>query len=310
MKAIQIREFGDVNAIRLADVDKPDRPAGQLLVQVAFSAINPSDWKLTTGHLQAFVPVDLPLVLGNEIAGIVVGCPDGDGEFKVGDRVHGITSQYHGHAEYALLDPASATKVPDSMPLDVAAALPMGAVTAGEILDKAGLGGGTRLLVQGASGAVGRAAVQIGKALGATVTAVTSQSGSAFVASLPADNTVLREEAYEAGIGLFDVVLDCAGPEALRRSWGLVRPGGQLISITAHPDQSLAATHGISARFDFGVPATRHLDRVNAMWSRGDFQPKSIRIVPFEAAAEAIWQVGTGQAPDKVLLAVANPPAH
>lgn len=93
MKAIQIHEFGDVNAIRLADVDKPDRPTGQLLVQVAFSAINPSDWKLTTGHLQAFMPVDLPLVLGNEIAGIVVGCLSLRWRLNGRDRAEGWVSQ-------------------------------------------------------------------------------------------------------------------------------------------------------------------------------------------------------------------------
>ncbi|MFZ5741029.1 MAG: zinc-binding dehydrogenase [Pseudomonadota bacterium] len=161
---------------------------------------------------------------------------------------------------------------------------------------------GTRLLVHAAAGGVGSIVVQLAKALGAEVTALTSPATMDFVRGLGADHVIDRTTAYEQAIGDFDIVLDAFGPPAQARSWGLLKPGGILISLVAPPDQDEAARHGVRATMTFGAPDAAALEKAAALADAGRLKPVIQRTYPVEEAVAAMAEVESGTVRGKIVL--------
>lgn len=248
MRAMLLDRFGEALVERR--LARPVPAAGEVLVRVAASSVNPLDIKIregVAGHAQ----VRPPFVLGIDLAGVVEGRGDGAERFAIGDRVFGMTggvgNRQGSLAEYAAVDQRLLAKAPERLPLREAAALPLAAITAWEgLIDRAGVQEGDLVLVHGGAGGVGSVAVQLALSRGARVSATAGPAGSAYVESIgaaPIDRGTPIVDVVAAatgGVG-FDVVFDTVGGAVLDDSFAAVRRyTGHVVSILGWGVHSLA----------------------------------------------------------------------
>lgn len=254
MRALLLDAFGDVSGFRLAEIDRPGARAGQVLVRVAASSVNPVDCKIRT-MAPAFAP-RLPAVLGMDLAGVVEEVGEGVEDFKPGDQVYGCSGGLGdlpgALAEYVVADQRTLAPKPANLSLREAAALPLVVITAWEALhDKARVHAGQHVLIHGGTGGVGHVAVQLAKAAGLRVAATVSSPDKADIArGLGADETVdyRREKVADYvnrltdGAG-FDVVFDTVGGSNLDASFAAARLEGQVVSTNTRSTHDLGILH-------------------------------------------------------------------
>jgi NADPH2:quinone reductase len=223
MRAVQVHELIGPDGVRVVDVPEPD-PDGGILIDVRAGGISFPDLLLSRGQYQ--LKPDPPFTLGVEVAGLVRSAPDGSG-FAPGDRV--IAFVFGALAEVAVGQPQMTWRLPDGLTFAQGAALPMNYHTAHfALVRRAALREGETLLVQGAAGGVGTAAIQVGKALGARVVAVVSTDEKETVAREAGADEVVRtgDEWPES-----DVVFDPVGGDRLGQSLRRLKPEGRLVVI-------------------------------------------------------------------------------
>lgn len=214
MKAVQISRYGGPEVLEYRDLPKPSITAGQVLVKVRATSVNPIDWKIRSGALKLFVRKDLPFVLGCDIAGEIAEVGGGS-RHKVGDAVFAsLPGDTGAYAEYVAVPESLVARKPKNMTFEEAASVPACAETALQGLRDMGLvKSGQRVLVNGASGGVGIFGVQIAKALGATVTGVCSGANVTLVQGLGADEVLdyKKTDIFAPSGAPYDMVLDCVG---------------------------------------------------------------------------------------------------
>lgn len=235
---------------RLAELPKPVAAAGQILVRINASGVNPLDGKIRAGNA-GHARQPLPAVLGMDLAGVVEALGEGVSHFKVGDEVYGMATGIGGAqgslAQYAAVDADLMALKPSNLSMREAAALPLVIITAWEgLVDRAGVQAGQTVLVQGGAGGVGHVAVQIARALGATVFATGSTEQRVLIESFGAiaidRNSPVQDyvAAHTAGEG-FDVVYDTVGGAVLDASFVAARTyGGHVVSCLGWGTHSLA----------------------------------------------------------------------
>ncbi|WP_321813326.1 MULTISPECIES: zinc-dependent alcohol dehydrogenase family protein [unclassified Paraburkholderia] len=235
----------------LTDVPRPRAAAGEVLVRIHASAVNPLDTKIrrgAAGHARH----PLPAILGIDTAGEVVEVGEGVSTFKPGDKVFGMTGGVGGVqgslAEFAAVDARLLAPVPSTLSLREAATLPLAFITAWEgLVDRARVRPEQTVLVLGGTGAVGQAAIQLTKALGANVFATAGASrralverfGVPIIESTPTADMVEVVQRYTNGRG-FDVVYDTAGGESLDRAFHAVTRFGHVVSALGWGTHALA----------------------------------------------------------------------
>lgn len=239
MKAIRFHQYGDANVLQHEDVPVPDPGVGQVRVRVAGTTFNGVDANIRAGNMQGPMPLTLPHVPGLDLAGTVDALgADVDG-VTVGDQVVGFLPFVvdGASADYVLAPAESLASAPTSIPLADAAALPLVGLTAWQALfEHADLTSGQRVLVNGASGAVGGYAVQLAKAAGAHVIATGSASNEQHLRELGADQVVdhTTTDVGSAVTEPLDVLLNLAPitPEQLSALTALVGDGGVVVNTT------------------------------------------------------------------------------
>ena len=239
MKAIQFHQYGDTDVLRYEDVAVPDPGAGQVRVRVAGTTFNGVDANIRAGNMQGPMPLTLPHVPGLDLAGTVDALgTDVDG-LAVGDQVVGFLPFVvdGASADYVLAPAESLAAAPTSIPLADAAALPLVGLTAWQALfEHADLTSGQRILVNGASGAVGGYAVQLARAVGAHVIATGAASNEQHLLELGADEVIdhTTTDASSAVTEPLDVLLNLAPitPEQLSALAALVGDGGVVVNTT------------------------------------------------------------------------------
>jgi NADPH:quinone reductase-like Zn-dependent oxidoreductase len=228
MKAIRFDRLGPPEVLQLADTDDPHPAPGQIRIRVRAAGVNPVDWKIRGGSSRRAIPIALPSIPGLEAAGTVDEIGAGVDGVSIGDEVFG-SAVTGAAAEYTVLDHWAAK--PAAMPWTEAAALPMAVETAARALDLFGELAGRRLVISGAAGGVGTAAVQLALARGAAVTGTASTGNQDYVRSLGAAATTygpgLPDRVRAIAPGGADLALDVAGHGVLP----------ELIAITGSPDQ-------------------------------------------------------------------------
>jgi NADPH:quinone reductase-like Zn-dependent oxidoreductase len=234
MRAARIHEYGEASTIRIDDIACPTPGPGQVLVQVAATSFNPTEVALRSGLLRDLTPTDLPLTLGWDVAGTVVQLGFGVRTHAVGDRVIGMIDA--AAAEFAVTDGTVVVAAPTAVPLADAAALPLAGLTAWQVIQRAELGAGERVLINGAGGGIGGFAVQLAKHAEAWVIATASPRSTRAVQRQGADQVVdYTNTSLDAVIdGQVDVVLNLV-PLNQAQAGGLsalVRPGGRIVSAT------------------------------------------------------------------------------
>jgi NADPH:quinone reductase-like Zn-dependent oxidoreductase len=240
VRAIEFAEYGGPEVLRVAEVEEPHAGPGQIRIAVRAASVNAIDWKKRSGMLAEYMPVELPHVGGYDASGVVDEVGDGVEGVAVGDDVFGFTVGGQGAmAEYALLDRFAAK--PAGLAWEEAAGYPVAVETAARVLDL--LGGGTTLVVNGAAGGVGSAAVQLARERGLRVIGTASEGNHEFLRSLGAEPTTYGDGLVERvrALGGADLAFDTAGFGALP----------DLIAITGSPDKVVtiadytAEQHGV-----------------------------------------------------------------
>ncbi|MFH9489557.1 NADP-dependent oxidoreductase [Streptomyces halstedii] len=246
MEAIMYEEFGGPEVLRFTETEDVRPGPGQVRVAVRAAGINPMDHKIRNGWMEAAFPTRLPAVPGSEFAGVVEETGEGVTAFEPGDEVLGrsVTGAY---ARYALADADAVAPKPDGLGWEEAAALPVATATAARVLDELAVTAGDTLLLHGAAGAVGSAAVQLAAARGATVIGTASPANHDYLRVLGAFPVEYGEGLVErvraAAPEGVDAVFDAAGRGALADSVELRGGTSDRIVTIADPD---AAAYGVA----------------------------------------------------------------
>jgi NADPH:quinone reductase-like Zn-dependent oxidoreductase len=235
MKAVVLHEYGGPDKLLYEDVPDPVASQGEVLVRMAATSVNPIDFKLRSGAMKAFWPLELPTILGRDIAGIVRAVGDGVTGLKPGDKVMGVGDK--AYAELAVVAAKDLAFVPENLDLVKAAALPLVTQTGEQLITRGTkIQSGQTVLISGAVGAVGRSAVWAAKKAGAKVIAGVKKSQIKEAESLGADQVLALDDAAAIDkLGFIDAVADTVGGEIGQKLIGKVKQGGIYASVVGPP---------------------------------------------------------------------------
>lgn len=325
MKAIVYHRYGSPDVVQVAEIPKPAPGDNEVLIRIVATTVTTGDWRARSlvmpagfgllGRLVFGVFGPRQPVLGTELAGIVEAVGKSVRRFRMGDEVFAFPSGGFGcHAEYRTMpeDGMIALK-PVNLLFEQAAALSFGGTTALNFLrEKAGIARGDKVLVVGASGSVGSAAVQIAKAFGAEVTGVCGTANIELVRSIGADRVIdYTQQDFVEDSATYDIILDTTGTAPFARCEPVLRPGGRLVSVLAtlslRPDRPSKAS---GKRSIAGVAALRIDDMLTLgrLAEIGAFRPVIDRSYPLEQACSAHAYVDTGRKRGNVVLTVGQAP--
>jgi NADPH:quinone reductase-like Zn-dependent oxidoreductase len=239
MKAAVYRQYGPPEVVRVEDVEPPVPGADEVLVRIVAATLCTLDWRLRKPDprpvgwfLNGYGRPKKFHVLGLEFAGTVAAIGSNVTDLAIGERVFGSSLRFGSHAEYACYPRNRVTRMPRNATFAEAAAIPYGGFTALHFLRKAGIKAGQKVLIYGASGCVGSAAVQIAKSFGAQVTGVCSTANIDLVRSIGADAVIDYTRDDFAGAGrVYDIVQDAVGKAGFRRCLRALKRGGVFIDI-------------------------------------------------------------------------------
>ncbi len=235
MKASVVSAYGGPEVMKYQDMPDPELGVGDVLVEVAGIGINPEDMLERNGDLQDRWPMHFPAIIGLDVSGTVVATGDGVTDLKVGDRV--CAWSYHTYAELVADKATLFAKVPETMDLVDAAAIPLVGVTGSQLISVAsGLRSGQTVLVSGAAGAVGRCAVYMAKELGAHVIAGVQRFQLDQADSIGADETIALDDPVAfAAIPQVDIVANALRGKTATDLLTKVKDGGTFASVTGEP---------------------------------------------------------------------------
>jgi NADPH:quinone reductase-like Zn-dependent oxidoreductase len=268
MKAFVVERYGDADTVRADDVPDPQVGAYDVLVRIHAASVNPVDLKIRDGDLKAVLPLRVPFVLGNDLAGTVVAVGARVTRFAVGDEVyaHPNENRMGTFAELIAIDQDDVAIKPATLTMAEAASIPLVGLTAWQALvERANLRPGQKVLIHAGAGGVGTFAIQLAKHLGASVATTVSATKTDVVKSLGADVVVdYRKQPFETILHDYDVVLDTVGGETLDKSLRVLKPGGKVISVTGPPDPALAREIGVNPVIRLAIAALSYRIRRRA----------------------------------------------
>jgi NADPH:quinone reductase-like Zn-dependent oxidoreductase len=301
-RAVLIRAYGGAAAAEIAEIARPAAGQGQVLVRVRAAGVNGIDWKVREGFVRDAFPLQLPAVLGIELAGTVEAIGPGASRFRVGDRVMGPLGGLGAYADVVTVDEANLVRTPQALDDVHAAGLSVAAVAAWQSLHHAGpIAAGRRILIHGAAGGLGGYAVQYAKRAGAEVFATASTAHVEYVRSLGADHVVdYRTERFESVARDIDLVLDYVGGEVLDRSWQVLAKDGAIVG-TSSPDILARTPPGRRGLWFVNRPDTALLERLAAEVAQGTLISKLGDVVGFDDIPAAIERNRTGSRIGKVV---------
>jgi NADPH:quinone reductase-like Zn-dependent oxidoreductase len=323
MTAAVHRRFGPPEVVHLERVPVPRPKVDELLVRVHASTVSIADHRTRSRDLPKglwlFVPIALGVfrprkrVLGMDIAGVVESVGDDVTGFAPGDEVIAMLGgDFGGHAEYARVPQSKAiARKPRNLDMGEAAALVFGGHTALAFLGLVPIGPGTDVLVNGASSAVGTAAVQLAAARGATVTAVCGARNVELAAELGATRVIdYGAEDFTRAPGSYDVIVDCVGTATFERVEHLLKPGGALLLVIADLSSMSSAKRnsrrsGKLVTFTGGPVTHDDLAGLVRLAEEGRFRPVIDRSYAFDEVVEAHRYVDTGHKTGNVVLRIA-----
>jgi NADPH:quinone reductase-like Zn-dependent oxidoreductase len=301
-RAVLIRAYGGAAAAEVAEIAKHTAGQGQVLVRVRAAGVNGIDWKIREGYVRDAFPIQLPAVLGIELAGVVEDVGTGASHFRVGDRVMGPLGRPGAYADFVTVDEAMLVRTPQGLDDVHAAGIPVAAVAAWHSLHHAGpITAGQRILIHGAAGGLGGYAVQYAKRAGAEVFATASTAAIDYVRSLGADHVIdYRAERFESVARDIDLVLDYVGGEVLDRSWQVLAENGAIVG-TSSPDILARTPPGRRGLWFMTRPDAALLERLVAEIAEGTLISKLGEAVGFGDIPEAIERNRTDPRVGKVV---------
>ncbi|WP_438999204.1 NADP-dependent oxidoreductase [Variovorax beijingensis] len=288
-RAVLIRAYGGAAAAEIAEITRPAAGEGQVLVRVRAAGVNGIDWKVREGFVRGAFPLQLPAVLGIELAGTVEALGPGASRFGVGDRVMGPLGGLGAYADVVAVDEANLVRTPQGLDDVHAAGVPVAAVAAWQSLHHAGpITAGQRILIHGAAGGLGGHAVQYAKRAGAEVFATASTAHLEYVRSLGAAHVIdYRTQRFESVAQDIDLVLDYVGGEVLDRSWQVLAKDGAIVG-TSSPDILARTPPGRRGLWFMNKPDAALLERLAAEIAEGALISKLGETVGFGDIPAAI----------------------
>ena len=289
MKTMRLSDSGQLSVLVGQDGPLPQPGRDELLVRVYAAGVTPTEllWYPTThsknGESRSHA------VPGHEFSGVIAAVGEDVVGFEIGQEVYGINDWFADGAlaEYCLTQPTSVAQKPPRLMHVEAAAVPIGALTAWQgLFERARLQAGKRVPVYGGAGAVGVFAIQLARLHGAHVTTTASARNHAFVSQLGADQVIdYRAVRFEESVRDMDVVFDTVGGDTLRRSWGVLKPGGRMITIAA--DSETSTDERVKQAFFLVEPNQTQLTQIGDQLEKGDPQPVVDAVLPLTRASVA-----------------------
>ena len=316
MRAVVHDRYGPPEVSRLEEVDRPVPADDEVLVKVHATTVNRTDCHMRAANpfmWRAMLGLRRPRnqVLGGELAGEVEAVGSSVSQFAVGDPVFGTAGRGRGaHAEYVTRQAHGlVAHKPEGMSFEEAAAVPDGGLTALSLLKQAGVGKGTRILIYGASGSIGTAAVQLARHLGADVTAVCNTKNLELVRSLGADRVIdYTQEDFTRSGETYDIVFDAVGKHSFRRCRRSLKPGGLYIPTDGLRNFLLVPWTRVvgDRKVVFGMPRPTHEDvlYLKKLIETGEYRPVIDRTYPLEDVVEAMRYVETQEKTGNVVITV------
>ena len=324
MKAFVCKKYGPPEVLQLEEVEKPTPDDNEVLIEIRATTVTSGDWRVRSlvaplgfGLIMRLVlGISKPRqpILGTELAGVVVSVGKAVNKFKVGDAVFAFSDMAMGcYAEYKCMpqDGAVALK-PPNLSFDEAAALSFGGTTALSFFRRGKLQRGESVLINGASGAVGTAAVQLAKHFGAQVTGVCSTANVEWVKSLGADHVVdYTRDDFTLNGQTYDVIVDTAGTAAFSRCKSSLTKKGRLLMVLGGRPQMLQIPWVLmtSDKKIIAGPALSRAEDLRFLAElavAGEFKPVIDRRFPFERMVQAHRHVDTGRKKGNVIVTLAH----
>ncbi|HXY64417.1 MAG TPA: NADP-dependent oxidoreductase [Mycobacterium sp.] len=334
MKAFALTRYGKTNNVAAVERAQPEVGDDDVLVQIHAASINPLDLKIRNGELKPLLPYTLPIVLGNDLAGVVVKTGPHVQRFKPGDAVFAKPNQDRigAFAEYLAVNEDDVAPKPERLDMTEAGSLPLVALTAWQALVvKARVQRGQKVLIHAGSGGLGSIAIQLAKHLGATVATTTSAGNAGWVKDLGADVVIdYKTQDFADKLSGYDLVLDTQGGTTLEKSLRVLKPGGAVISVAGPPDPMFAREFGanwflvqamralsfsirrkakkrsVTYSFLFMTANGEQLRELGALLDAGVVRPVIDRVFPFEDTLEALAYVESGRSKGKVVVTMTD----
>lgn len=332
MKAFVLESYGANRALQLAEVPEPQLRDDEVLVQVHAAGVNQLDSKIRDGQFKPILPYRLPLILGHDVAGVVVKAGPRVRQFKPGDEVYARTDDFRigTFAEFVPVKESSLAPKPKGLTMEEAASIPLVGLTAWQALvETAKLTKGQRVFIQAGSGGVGTFAIQLARHLGATVATTTSAANFELVRSLGADVAIdYRTQDFEDVLHDYDVVLNSQDGKTLGKSLRVLKGGAKLVSISGPPDPAFgrniaapafvrlvmrllssgirrrARGRGIDYSFLFMRADGGQLREITRLIEAGAIRPVVDKVFAFESTNEALAYAEAGHAKGKVVIKI------
>jgi NADPH:quinone reductase-like Zn-dependent oxidoreductase len=332
MKAFIVDRYGSSDNVRAAEMPDPEVRENDVLVQVHAAGVNLLDSKIRNGEFKQILPYRLPVILGNDVAGVVVRAGSRVRRFKPGDEVYARPGKDRigAFAEFISIREDDLALKPERLTMEEAASIPLVGLTAWQaLIERGNLKKGQKVLIHAGSGGVGTFAIQLAKHVGATVATTTSAANADLVKRLGADVVIdYRKDDFEKRLDDYDVVLNSLDNETLKKSLRVLKPGGKLISISGPPDPDFAREIGspwilkpvmrvlsyrirraakrrhVSYSFLFMKANGDQLREITALIDSQVVHPVMDRVFPFESTREAMAYLEKGRAKGKVVVKV------
>ncbi|MEK4514000.1 NADP-dependent oxidoreductase [Paenibacillus sp. FSL H8-0122] len=331
MKAMVIEKYGKTPLLS-ADLPMPQIGEQDVLAEIHAASINPIDFKIRDGKLRMLLKYELPLILGNDFSGVIIQVGDKVKKFKRGDEIYGRPrkSRIGTFAEYIAVHEDDIALKPRNLSFEEAASIPLVGLTSYQALhDILQLSAGQKVLIQAGAGGVGTFAIQLAKAMGLYVATTASEAGAELVKSLGADQVInYKTEQFDQVLHNYDGVYDTIGGETLEKAFRIVRPGGQVVSVSGLPNARfgkeyglgflktnllrlvtrkltrLERQHKVKYSFLFMKPSGRQLELITEYMESGAIQPVIDRVFPWAEAQKAMEYSESGRAKGKIILKI------
>ncbi|SFU23052.1 NADP-dependent oxidoreductase [Mesorhizobium sp. YR577] len=330
MKAFILDRYKKESALRFGDMPEPVLGQDDVLVEVHSAGLNLLDSKIRDGEFKLVLPYRLPLVLGHDVAGVVVRVGANVRRFMPGDEIYARPrdGRVGTFADFIAINEADVALKPKNLTMEEAASIPLVGLTAWQVLvERAKLKKGQKVLIHAGSGGVGTFAIQLARHLGATVATTTSAVNAELVKNLGADVIIdYKTQDFEKILSGYDVVLNSLAGDTLQKSLNVLKSGGKLISISGPPGPDFAKAQGlnwflkqairllsfgirrkagarrISYSFLFMRADGEQLSKITSLIEAGIIRPVMDLTFPFEATNEALAYIETGRSKGKVIV--------
>ncbi|PAM93766.1 NADPH:quinone oxidoreductase [Flavobacterium sp. IR1] len=332
MKAFAINKYSKKENLHLVDLSVPQFNNNDVLVEVHAAGVNLLDSKIKSGEFKLILPYKLPLILGHDVAGVVVKTGKNVTKFKVGDEVYARPSDHRigTFAEFIAIDEKDTALKPKNLSMEEAASIPLVALTAWQALvEKGQIKTGDKVFIQAGSGGVGTIAIQLAKYLGAKVATTASPKSFGVLKNLGADIVIdYKNSDFEGQLSNYDLVINSQDKKTLEKSVNILKAGGKLISISGPPTPDFAKEIGaswliksilsllssgirkkakaknVNYSFLFMRAEGDQLGEITKLIEAGIIKPVIDKIFPFNETNEALAYVEGGRAKGKIVIKI------